>query len=320
MAWQGFVRPFELLARLRREPRAWRAYLLTVALQCFATLGLAAAFLSFQIDDVLERSERTGKVTQKKLGPIKISAAGADAQDLDALDALDDADEAPRSEVLQLAALLFSALVAAQWVVLALTRDFQDRLGRDLSLTIALMPEDDAARARVRLDFKWLWRRLRRKVRGFVVLLPGFVLFVPVLIITLPLGADDWVMPPLMASWSFFWWLVFTAARSGRSWRDEDDVTPPAPIRGWLWLTQHTWGFRWWLPRWLGRVAAWTAKPVSAPARCIELAPAGFIGLSVARLLTTLPLIRFALRAPIDVAAAELIERSRPTVALTPEA
>lgn len=231
------------------------------------------------------------------------------------------ADE-PRSLPAAWLALVFSALVAGQWVTLALSREYQEPIARDLCAVADIEPEDPERTPRVRLDFKWLRKKGLQRARGLLVLLPGFLVFTPVLLVTKVLGVDDYVMPPLMFSWTAYWWCAFTAGRSARAWRDADAGVPPLPVRWWLERTHRTPGFRWFLPRWAGTFALWATRRDAAPAVALERAPWAFVGLGLARLVTSPPILRLVFRAPVDMAVAELLERTssvRPTERHQPE-
>lgn len=217
---------------------------------------------------------------------------------------------APRlAEALAWLTLAFSALVVGQWVVLALSREYQEPLGRELEL-VAGLPADDAALApRVRVDVRWLKKKLSQRVRGVLVLLPGFLAFTPVFLVTKPLGLDDFVMPPLMFGWSAYWWCTFTVGRSALAWEDEASGARPLPLRWWQARTEQTPGFRWFFPRWVGAFAGWAMKRDLAPAVAFERAPWSFVGLGLARLVTSPPLVRLAFRQAIDAAVTEQLSR-----------
>ena len=243
----------------------------------------------------------------------RLETRATDAEVTDALDEFARAEKRkPSAHPRAWLAWLFSALVFGQWVTLAFTREYQEPLARALCEVAAIEPEDDERSPRVRVDFKWLRKKLMQRLRGLLVLLPGFLVFVPVFILSLPFGLDDYVMPPLMFSWSAYWWCAFTVGRSARAWRDEAAAVPPLPVRWWLARTEDTFGMRWFLPRWVGRFAVWATKRDAAPAVALERAPWVFIGLGLARLITSPPLLRLVFRAPIDMAAADALEHAPP--------
>jgi hypothetical protein len=201
-----------------------------------------------------------------------------------------------------------SSLVLVQSVVLAFTRDHQDRVAFHLSLLAGVQPEDVPGEPRLRLDLKWLWRKLRRRIRGTLVLVAGVATLLPVLFLGLVVGQKDLVFTAVVSVVSSYWWVVFTAARSARAWRGEEDPTPPRPLRLALELTRR---YRW--LRYLGvpvlvRFAVWASSSMAAPARNIERDLPRFAGLALSRVLASIPVVRVVLRAPIIVAAAEALE------------
>lgn len=286
-AWSAFARPFTLLAGLRRRPADWRRFLLTTTVQAAVTLAIAAAFLALGDGKARKPADETSLV------PESVRHAWA------------------------WAVVVWSALVTAQWITLAFGREFHRPIGRALSDVAGIAPEDSDAPPRVRVDWKWLKKKGRQRLRGVLVLLPGFVAFVPILLVTLPFDLNNVVMPPLMAGWSFYWWCVFTAGRSDRAWRHEP-TTLPTPVRWWLARTERTPGFRWFLPRWVGRFGVWATRREAAPAVAMERAPLVFVGLGLARLVLSWPILRLFFRAAVDTAAAEALERLGPLPAEAP--
>jgi hypothetical protein len=349
-AWNGFTRPFTLLLALRARPEAWRRFVRTVGAQVGSAVALAAVVLALGDSPAEEMTERRrvraalrdtrvladgglalvdGGAVEWSPALVKLFVAdgardggtpyGARLDD-EAVAALEKelADE-PRSLPAAWLALVFSALVAGQWVTMALSREYQEPIARDLCAVADIEPEDPERTPRVRLDFKWLRKKGLQRARG---LLPGFLVFTPVLLVTKVLGVDDYVMPPLMFSWTAYWWCAFTAGRSARAWRDADAGVPPLPVRWWLERTHRTPGFRWFLPRWAGTFALWATRRDAAPAVALERAPWAFVGLGLARLVTSPPILRLVFRAPVDMAVAELLERTssvRPTERHQPE-
>ena len=207
-------------------------------------------------------------------------------------------------------ALVLSSLVVAQWVTLALTRDFQIPVARTASELVGIEPEDDDRPPQVRVDWKWLRRKLGRRIRGVLIVIPGALLLAPTWVVLRLLRIDAFVMPVLLFAWTSFWWVSFTAARSARAWKYENEPTPAWPIRWWLERSQR--GFPWnvFFPAWLARIAVRLTRREAAPAVAVERAPLTFVGLSLARLVTSLPLVRIFFRPLLDTAVAEALERS----------
>ncbi len=210
-----------------------------------------------------------------------------------------------------------SAIFGAQWVVLALARDYQDRTSRDLALVAGIEPEEPNIAPRVRIDFKWLRRKLRRRIRGLQVLIPGFLIASPVFVMAWVFEADI-ITTVLTGAWTFYWWMVFSAARTARAWAWEKTAVPNAPLRGWIWLTNNVAGFRWWGPRVVSWVWVRTTREMFSPAKAVELDPAAFAGLALMRLIGNVPLLRILLRPVMSVVAAEIVlDRAREAPVLT---
>ncbi len=206
-------------------------------------------------------------------------------------------------------ALAFSTLIAAQWVVLALCRDFQDRTSRELALTAGIEPEEADVVPRIRVDFKWLRRKLRRRIRGVLVLVPGFIASAPLLFVGYLTKSSEFVTPLITTAWTFYWWMVFSAARTARAWAWETTAGPNAPLRWWVWLTENVPGFRWWGARAVTWLWVRMTRSMFSPAKAVEFDPAAFAGLSLARLVGNVPIIRVFVRPAMSVVAAEIVAR-----------
>lgn len=193
--------------------------------------------------------------------------------------------------------ILFGVLTLVEAIVIALSRDYHDQIGRHAALLRGIPPEDPDVRPRVRLDLRWLWRRLKRKVRGvrvFVVGLPvlGIVSLVPV--IGSPLyGALAFV-------WGLYWLAVFAGAKSALAWSDEFTAPDPWFLRAVLRVP---------VLRWYARVWRRFTRDVFAPCRRFEEAPFELGGLALARLIGTIPVLYLFMRPLLPVAAAIVITR-----------
>lgn len=233
----------------------------------------------------------------------------------------DEAEEVAEEEVRQAGifarvsawvAFIISSLFVGQWVTLAFTREFQGPTGRALSRLANIEPEDPDVPPRFHIDFKWMKKKLQQRVRGFAVLVPGFFALIPLWVVTTALGIADYVMPLPTFAWAAYWWVSFTTARSARAWKDEKAAIPPLPVRWWVEHTQKTPGFRWFFPRLVAKLGLRATRRDAAPAVAMERAPFELIGLSLARLITSPPLIRLVFRTAIDTAVAETLEKHPP--------
>jgi hypothetical protein len=224
-------------------------------------------------------------------------------------------DLASTSEV-QFWISLLAAMQVAQWVVIALSREYHDAIGRDLSLLTAIEPEDGPLTPRPRVDMKWLRNRVRRYLRGLWVLLAGL----PVIYaLTAPFSFRQTLLSVLIPLWSAYWVVVFTAAKSAYAWKDSA-AGEPWFLRGWNWLTTRVPGFRWGFLQRYGQFWANRTREVFPPAAEMEKQPWAFSGLAVVRMLSELPLLKCFLRPLIPVASAHLlVARSAADLSKPPE-
>jgi hypothetical protein len=200
-------------------------------------------------------------------------------------------------------AALLSSLQIAQWIVIALSRDYHKALSREVSLRTGVAPEDEPLTPRVRLNASWLRRKMMRRWRALVV----FALGLPVLwVLTLLLPWSDRLFTMLMFLWGAWWFVVFTAGKSALAW-NEQAPREPWFLRGWNGLTSRVAPPRWMLLGVYGSVWTKHTREVFAPAACVEQRPWGLMGLAVVRALAALPLVKCFLRPVIPVAAAHLL-------------
>lgn len=201
-------------------------------------------------------------------------------------------------------AALLTAMHIVQWVVIALTRDYHDAISRDVSLLTRLEPEDGPEPPRIRLNLRWLRAKMRRRWRALMLFFMGapFLWF-----ITLPLPAGRTLFTALMSVWGAGWYVVFTAAKSSRAWKDEA-APMPLFLRGWTWLTQNIPGFRWALPRRYGSGMEKLTRDTYAPIACVEQQPWAYAGLAMLRAIGMIPGLKVFVRPFIPVASAHLLE------------
>jgi hypothetical protein len=265
----GLCLPFHLARALFADRAQRRSYLKVCTLQVVAVLALALLFTGW------------GKKVVEPIAPKEPQAS---------------------TRVVVYWAALFSALQLAQWIVIALSRDYHTALSREVSLLNGVAPEDEPLTPRIRLNMPWLRNKMKRRWRGLVVFFVG----VPLLWVARVLPGGKTVFTVLLSAWGAWWFVVFTAGKSARAW---DELAPREPwfLRGWSWLTASIAPLRWAL---FGMYSSlWTTftRPVFAPVACVERQPWVFSGLAVARALAVLPLVKCFLRPLIPVAAAHLM-------------
>jgi hypothetical protein len=201
-------------------------------------------------------------------------------------------------------AALLSSLQLAQWIVIALSRDFHTALEREVSLRTGLTPEDEPLTPRVRLNLPWVRSKMRRRWRALVVLGLG----APVLwVATVFLPWDDKLFTALMSLWGAWWFVVYTAGKSALAWSDQSPREPWF-LRGWNGFTSR-------VPVLRAYGSLWTkqTRELFSPAASVERRPWGLVGLAVVRALAALPLVKCFLRPFIPVAAAHLLARADPS-------
>lgn len=194
---------------------------------------------------------------------------------------------------------VFALFAAVEWCVIALSREHHEQLTRRMSLVIGMPPEDDLRAPRVRLDLRWIGRRIRRWGRGVKALL---ALSPAIAIVSVPVSlfvGDDLGVSAVVAVWGVYWAMVLACAKSAHAWRTEGAEDAPKP-----WFVRLLGKVR--IVRLYGRFVGWMSRSSHPPAR--ELEPHGweFLGLLGARILLGIPGI-YAFARPTLPLAAEMI-------------
>nr|WP_246357833.1 hypothetical protein [Pyxidicoccus fallax] len=201
-------------------------------------------------------------------------------------------------------AALFAALQVAQWVVIALSREYHDVIAREASLLTGVEPEDEAMQPRVHVDFAWIRKKVKRRWRAMLL----FVVGVPaMLVLTMPVLCNTHVVSVLSTAWGAYWLVVFTAAKSARAWEATTSPRPPWFLRAWTWLTTKVPGMRWGFLQRYGALWERRTQEVLAPVSTVERHPYAYAGLALIRFLGAFPPMKFFLRPLIPVASAHLL-------------
>ncbi|MFL5358677.1 hypothetical protein [Archangium sp.] len=206
-------------------------------------------------------------------------------------------------------AALFSSLNLAQWLVIALSRDYHTVLMREASVLTGLPPEDEPISPRVRLNPQWLRKELKQHWRGMLVFSSG----VPLCWLSKKLvhwggGGElmaDGVYVMMLSAWGAWWFVVYTAGKSSLAWR-EQEPREPWYLRGLKWLTARAVPLR---PVMGTYGSLWTkfTREMFSPAASVERQPWSLGGLAVARTLASIPLVKCFLRPIIPVAVSHLL-------------
>jgi hypothetical protein len=195
----------------------------------------------------------------------------------------------------------YAALTILEWILIALARDYHDVLSQLAARTTGVVAEPIVGPPRIRLDFPWLWTKLKRRIRAvwlFAVALPlfGLTLGIPF--------AGEWVYLALSTAWAAYWLAVFAVGGSFLAW-EPVPATPPWFARA---LTRigkvPVVGIP---PRLYGRFLAWATRGVAPVCLAFERDPWAASGLATARLLAGIPGVYLFLRPAFGVAATHTI-------------
>ncbi|MFP2927469.1 hypothetical protein ACLESO_20180 [Pyxidicoccus sp. 3LG] len=199
---------------------------------------------------------------------------------------------------------LFAALQLAQWVVIAMSREYHDAIARDASLLTGVKPEDDEVTPRIHVDVPWIRKKVKRRWRAFILFIMGF----PALaLLSMPFMCSSTLFSILSSAWGAWWLVVFTAAKSGHAWEAVGEPRPPWFLRAWTWATTRVPGLRWGVLQRYGERWSRRTSEVLAPVATVERHPWAFAGLALVRFLGAFPPMKFFIRPLIPVASAHLL-------------
>ncbi len=271
----GLSLPFALARATLKDPAARRRYLRIAGAQLGLTVGLGVLI-------TLLSSEAT-RAFHPENHPnfhVKIAAAAG------------------------LWSVLYAAISGVEWAVIAVSRDYHAAVARDAAILTGLTPEDDAKTPHLRIDFKWLRKRVRDKIRGtfvFASVVPflGMVSWIP--------GVGPYLSALLLTAWGVYWSGVFAAAKTAHGWKDEAAAPAPIFLRGLDRVTGVLPGAVRWAPLTYGRIVRRSTRSLFAPAARLEARPWELTGLSLARTIRHVPGLYLLMRPFYGVAAAHVI-------------
>jgi hypothetical protein len=151
----------------------------------------------------------------------------------------------------------------------------------------------------VRVDLRWMARRLWRQVLSAIVLASGAPRFLAARLVP---GMGRFLYAGTLTNWGLYWLLVTTAAKSDLAWA-HPPRRPPWFLRGWTVLTTRVPGFRWFLPRFYGSLWDRLTSKLHGAAELLEAFPFEFFGLALVRIVANLPILGLVLRPLVPVAA-----------------
>jgi len=203
---------------------------------------------------------------------------------------------------------LVGFLSAAEGVIVFFTRRYDDWMSFHTARLAAIRAEDATPKEpKVAVDLRWLYRKLRRRVRGYIVFGAGLPALLPLRLVPV---AGGWLFSIALTAWAWYWLGVFTAAKSAHAWADDGIAPAPRPIR----LVSERVSKPWWAApvRPYARLWAWITRGVNAAAATFERSPAPFLGLALARAVLALPGLYLLARPIIPVAAGRLVAEADP--------
>ena len=203
---------------------------------------------------------------------------------------------------------LFAFLSAAEGVVVFFSRRWDDWLSFHASRLVAIVPEEATPKTpKIAVDLRWLYRKMKRRFRGYVVFAAGLPALLPLRLVP---TAGPYLFSIAATLWGWYWIGVFSAAKSAHAWADEERALSPAPIRT---LNERMSPHFVFGPlRWYGRTWARLTRGVNPAATTFERSPTAFLGLALARVVLSLPGLYLLARPIVPVAAGRLCAEADP--------
>jgi hypothetical protein len=284
----GFSLPFQIVGWVRRRaPEEWRAWRRVAVVQGAVTLVGGGLIV--------------GLVLALRALLLRWVAALGDNVKVEGF--------ADWKEMLFTVVALFAGV---EWLVIAFSREHHEQITRAVTERFALPPEDPLATARIRLDLRWLWRRVRRWARGLKAIVGVLPVVLALSLLLSPLGLGNRVSGALLLTWSFYWGAVIACSKTAYAWRTEGDAAAAEP--------RYVASFRRWpivslLARFLGRMTRTSAPAV----REVDVQPWEFLGLAMARTLLGIPVLYSFIRPSLPVAALLVLATPAPDAPLLAE-
>lgn len=188
------------------------------------------------------------------------------------------------------------------------SRRYDNWISFHTSLLARTRPEEAAPTVpKIGFEPRWAMKKLKRRVRGYVVFGAGIPLFALLRLIP-SVGVPLFTIG--LTIWSWYWLAIFTTAKSAHAWEDEATAPSPYLIRS---LRDRPPPIRPLKPlHWYTSLWARLTRSMNAPAMTFERTPGPFLGLALARVILSLPGLYLVARPIIPVAAGRLCAETDP--------
>jgi len=201
-----------------------------------------------------------------------------------------------------------AGLSIAEGIIVFFSRRWDDWLSFYVSGLAGIRPEaPQPPRRRLSFDLKWLARKVKRRIRGYLVF--GSAMPLLYLLRLIPV-AGTWLFGIAVTLWAWYLVGVFTASKSAHAWADDGVAAPPMLVQSFNTRVSRGWWL--WPLRVYGRMWAWVVRSVNAAAATFDRSPAPFLGLALARAILALPGLYLLARPIVPVAAGRLCAESDP--------
>lgn len=333
----GFLLPFSLILSMLRDSELRRPYLRLVLVR--GLVVAVAALVLFQGGGRSEAKRAEGIVVSHGADPAKakelhVHVPGMDldfepghdsvkvlGRDIPVKSLEAEAARAVEAEAhagtlergWKWLAALVALLSTLEGVVVFFSRRWDDWLSFHGARLATILPEDEEPKdRRLAVDLKWLVRKLKRRVRGYLVFAAGVPLMAPLHLVPV---VGSWAFAAAATLWGWYWLGVFTAAKSAHAWADRETAPSPRPIRA----------FHARVPGWIapltlyGRVWARVTRELNSAATAFDRSPSAFLGLALARALLAAPGLYLFARPIVPIAAGRLCAEADPDERFTAE-
>jgi hypothetical protein len=260
----GVALPFAVLAAVLRDPELRVRYLRITGAQ-LAVFVPFALLLIFGGDDIAKAMREAGASLTARLAAIS--------------------------------AAVFGLLKIAEWIVIALSRRYHAHLAVDAALLTRAPYEPCTSPPGIALDFRWMWKRVKRKTRSMLLFASGLPIIYAV---ELASGHHHIVEVILVSLWASYWSGVFVLAGSHLTWQEASAKAP------WFVRSFETVGtipFIGWPFRAYARMWRRATTSVHAPCAAFEEGPFESAGLALTRTLVSFPGVYIFVRPVLGVAA-----------------